>query len=106
MGPAFHHARRSKRSTREKAKARLYDGTDDRHTTLATRAAYPRTGRPWVPLRAAQTRDELLGVISDELIDRLLDDFGDIAVARLGDRLERLDATRLSKLDAARKRQK
>jgi predicted transcriptional regulator len=53
--------------------------------------------------RAVKSREELLGELSDELIDRLLDDFGDIAVARLGDRLEHLDSARLAKLRAARK---
>lgn len=49
--------------------------------------------------QAARTREQLLGELSDELIDRLLDDFGDIAVARLG---ERLDPARLEQLRAAR----
>ncbi len=49
--------------------------------------------------RAAQTREELLAELSDELIDRLLDDFGDVAVARLGDRL---DAARVKKLRGTR----
>lgn len=53
--------------------------------------------------RAVGSREELLGELSDELIDRLLDDFGDIAVARLGDRLDHLDPARLAKLRAARK---
>lgn len=41
--------------------------------------------------RPVQTREELLGRFSDELIDRLIEDFGEIAVARLGARLEELD---------------
>jgi len=51
---------------------------------------------------AAKTRDELLGELSDELIDRLLDDFGEIAVARLGERLDGLDPKRAAKLKRAR----
>lgn len=54
--------------------------------------------------RAAQTREQLLGELSDQLIDRLLDDFGEIAVARLGTRLEKLDATRAQKLKQARRK--
>jgi predicted transcriptional regulator len=48
--------------------------------------------------QATRTRDELLGELSDELINRLLDDFGEIAVARLGARLDDLDPSRLRKL--------
>ena len=51
---------------------------------------------------AAKTRDELLGELSDELIDRLLDDFGDIAVARLGERLDDLDPKRAARLKRTR----
>ena len=54
--------------------------------------------------RPAKTRDELLGDLSDELIDRLLGDFGEIAVARLGTRLNELDPTRERRLRQARKR--
>ncbi len=54
--------------------------------------------------RAAKTREQLLGALSDELIDRLLDDFGEIAIARLGTRLEQLDATRAGKLKGARRK--
>jgi len=50
---------------------------------LLTRRAEGRGFR----YRAAKTREEFLGELSDELIDRLLDDFGEIAVARLGERL-------------------
>jgi predicted transcriptional regulator len=53
--------------------------------------------------RAAQTREQLLAELSDELIDRLLDDFGEIAVARLGARLNNLDSQRVQKLKRARK---
>lgn len=42
--------------------------------------------------RAAKSREQFLGEISDELIDRLIDDFGEIAVARLGERLGELNA--------------
>lgn len=41
--------------------------------------------------RPAKTREELLGDLSDELIDRLFTDFGAIAVTRLGERLAALD---------------
>ena len=51
--------------------------------------------------QAAKTRDQLLGELSDELIDRLLDDFGAIAVARLGERLDGLDPKRAAKLKRA-----
>jgi predicted transcriptional regulator len=54
--------------------------------------------------RAAKTREQLLGELSDQLIDRLLDDFGEIAVARLGTRLDQLDATRARKLKGARRK--
>lgn len=50
--------------------------------------------------RPAKTRDEFLGELSDELIDRLFADFGAIAVARLGERLSALgeqDRQRLGK---------
>jgi predicted transcriptional regulator len=52
--------------------------------------------------RAARTREQLLGELSDQLIDRLFADFGEIAVARLGARLDNLDATRAQKLKRAR----
>ena len=51
-----------------------------------------------------KTREQLLGELSDQLIDRLLDDFGEIAVARLGTRLDQLDATRARKLKGARRK--
>lgn len=54
--------------------------------------------------RPAKTRDELLGELSDELIDRLFNDFGEIAVARLGDRLGALDPKREAKLGSTRKK--
>jgi len=54
--------------------------------------------------RPARSREELLGDLSDELIDRLLDDFGAIAVARLGSRLDTIDASKMEKLKAARKK--
>ena len=44
--------------------------------------------------RNATSRDEFLGKLSDELIDRLFDDFGAVAVARLGDRLSSLRTSR------------
>jgi predicted transcriptional regulator len=54
--------------------------------------------------RAAKSREEFLGELSDELIDRLIADFGEIAVARLGERLEGLDPARLRRLEQERKR--
>ena len=54
--------------------------------------------------RAAKSRDELLGELSEKLIDRLLDDFGEIAVARLGARLDSLDPKRAAKLARARRK--
>jgi|SRR5438093_9744612 len=44
--------------------------------------------------RNATSRDEFLGKLSDELIDRLFDDFGAVAVARLGERLSSLRTSR------------
>jgi predicted transcriptional regulator len=54
--------------------------------------------------RATQSREELLAVWSDEMIDRLIDDYGQIAIARLDDRLQSLDAERREKLRAARRK--
>ena len=54
--------------------------------------------------RAATTREQLLGKLSDQLIDRLFADFGEIAVARLGTRLDQLDATRAQKLKRVRRK--
>ena len=54
--------------------------------------------------RAATSKDEFLGQLSDELIDRLIADFGEIAVARLGERLDGLDLKRLRRLQQERKR--
>ncbi len=54
--------------------------------------------------RAAKSKDEFLGELSDELIDRLIADFGEIAVARLGERLDGLDAGRRRRLEQERKR--
>jgi len=54
--------------------------------------------------RAAQTREQLLGELSDQLIDRLFGDFGEIAVARLGARLDKLDPARTQKLKRTRGR--
>ncbi len=51
---------------------------------------------------ATTTRDEFLGELSDELINRLLDDFGEIAVARLGARLDDLDPRHRRKLKRER----
>ena len=51
---------------------------------------------------ATTTRDEFLGELSDELINRLLDDFGEIAVARLGARVDDLDPSRVRKLKRER----
>lgn len=52
--------------------------------------------------QAAKTREQLLGELSDLLIDRLFGDFGEIAVARLGARLDKLDPARAQKLKRAR----
>jgi predicted transcriptional regulator len=54
--------------------------------------------------RAVKSREEFLGELSDEIIDRLLADFGEIAVARLGERLEGLDPKRRGRLEKERKR--
>jgi predicted transcriptional regulator len=54
--------------------------------------------------RAAKSKEEFLGELSDELIDRLLADFGEIAVARLGERLDGLDPRRRRRLEQERKR--
>jgi len=53
---------------------------------------------------AAKTRDDVIGELSEQLIDRLFEDFGEIAVARLGERLDELDAGRVKKLRAARRK--
>lgn len=44
--------------------------------------------------RAAKTREEYLGELSEELIDQLFGDFGEIAVSRLTERLQALDRVR------------
>ncbi|MDX6535738.1 MAG: Penicillinase repressor, partial [Gaiellales bacterium] len=54
--------------------------------------------------RAAQSRDELIAIWSDELIDRLIDGYGQIALARLHDRLQSLDPERRAELPAARRK--
>lgn len=54
--------------------------------------------------RPAKSREDFLGELSDELIDRLIADFGEIAMARLGERLEGLDAKRRRRLEQERKR--
>lgn len=54
--------------------------------------------------RASKTKEEFLGELSDELIDRLIADFGEIAVARLGERLDGLDPKRIRRLQQERKR--
>lgn len=54
--------------------------------------------------RPAKSRDEFLGELSDELIDRLIADFGEIALARVGERLEELDPKRRRRLEQERKR--
>ena len=54
--------------------------------------------------RATGSREALLGLLSDQLIDRLFADFGDIAVARLGERLEHLDPKLMKKLKAAKRK--
>lgn len=54
---------------------------------LLTRAQEGRGFR----YQAATSRDEFLGELSDQLIDRLFADFGAIGVARVGERLSELD---------------
>ena len=54
--------------------------------------------------RAAKSKEQFLGELSDELIDRLIADFGEIAVARLGERLDGLDPARHRRLEQERKR--
>lgn len=54
--------------------------------------------------RAASSREEFLGELSDALLDRLFDDFGEIAVARLGVRLETLSPDQRRRLRAAARR--
>lgn len=54
--------------------------------------------------RAAKTREEFLGDLSDELIDRLIADFGEVALARVSERLEELDPKRRRRLEQERKR--
>ncbi len=56
--------------------------------------------------RAETSREEFLGVLSDELIDRLFADFGEIAVARLGERLGELDPKRRRKLEEERRKRR
>ena len=54
--------------------------------------------------RATKSKEEFLGELSDELIDRLIADFGEIAIARLGDRLEGVEPERLARLEQERAR--
>ena len=54
--------------------------------------------------RAAKSKEEFLGELSDELIDRLIADFGEIAVARLGERLDGPNVSRRRRLEQERKR--
>ena len=54
--------------------------------------------------QAAKSRDDVIGELSEQLIDRLFEDFGDIAVARLGERLDEMDPGRVKKLRAARRK--
>lgn len=71
-------------------------------TRLWTRGllAREREGRGF-RYRAAKSREQFLGELSDELIDRLFDDFGEIAIARLGDRLDGLSPEQRRRLRAA-----
>ena len=52
---------------------------------------------------AAKSRDDFLGDLSDELIDRLFADFGAIGVARVGERLNELNAQEKQRLTRGRK---
>jgi predicted transcriptional regulator len=54
--------------------------------------------------QVAKSRDDVIGELSEQLIDRLLDDFGDVAVAQLGERLGDLDPARLKKLQTTRRK--
>lgn len=54
--------------------------------------------------QAAKNRDDVIGELSEQLIDRLFDDFGEVAVAQLGERLDALDPARVKKLRAARRK--
>jgi predicted transcriptional regulator len=54
--------------------------------------------------QVAKSRDDVIGELSEQLIDRLFDDFGDVAVAQLGERLGDLDPARLKKLQTARRK--
>lgn len=56
--------------------------------------------------RAASSREEFLGELSDELIDRLFADFGEIAVARLGERLGELGPKGRRRLEEERRKRK
>jgi predicted transcriptional regulator len=87
-------------------------GSDAAYTTVLTlvQRLYARdllvrepAGRTF-RYRAAQSRDELIAIWSDELIDRLIDDYGHIALARLHDRLQSLDPERRAELPAARRK--
>lgn len=61
---------------------------------LLQREADGRTFR----YRATKSREELLGDLSDELIDRLFGDFGDVAIARLAAYIDTLDEPRKHRL--------
>src|SRR3989442_6411491 len=52
---------------------------------------------------AAKSRDDFLGDLSDELIDRLFADFGATGIARLGERLNELDAQQRKRLTSRKK---
>ncbi len=52
---------------------------------------------------AAKSRDDFLGELSDQLIDRLFADFGAIGVARLGERLNELGAQEKQRLGRGKK---
>lgn len=54
--------------------------------------------------RAAKTREEFLGDLSDQLIDSLINDFGEVGISRLGARLGELEPAVEQRLRRARRK--
>src|SRR2546427_9215889 len=67
---------------------------------LLAREPEGRGFRYWAP----KSRDDFLGELSDQLIDRLFADFGAIGVARVGERLTELDEQERQRLRRGRKK--